>query len=177
MMDEDGQFDPMAGSNRKGGLLGKVMGGSDAIFHGMGIDPRRLTPLPKIMILGGAGAAGGGAMAGAPFLAGAGGVSAAAGLLPYLMSGHAQGANGAASGPLRVGRPQAQFVSAWGRRGRRYPSRLAQLAVDACSCRRRPILRVSPSLRPLRITIGVARPLREREIAEARLKEVKHGYA
>lgn len=85
LMNEQGQVD-LAGP-----AINRVTGGADGIFRGMGMDPSRLSPLQKMMMLGGAGMAGGGAMAGAPMLAGAGGLAMLGGGAPYFMGGGRQG--------------------------------------------------------------------------------------
>lgn len=109
MMDETGQFNPMMAANRQGGIMGGIMRGSDDIFRSLGMDPSRMSPLQKLMILGGSAAAGGGALAGAPALAGVGGVSALAGLLPQLMPSQSQQVMGnGAQAPYRPGQPQGQ---------------------------------------------------------------------
>jgi hypothetical protein len=107
MMDETGQFNPMMAANRQGGIMGGIMRGSDDIFRAIGMDPSRMSPLQKLMILGGTAAAGGGALAGAPALAGVGGVSALAGLLPQLMPSQSQQVMGnGTQAPYRPGQQQ-----------------------------------------------------------------------
>ena len=88
-LDESGRFDPTHNMNRKGGVLGSMTSGADSIFASMGIDPRSLTPLQKIMLLGGAMGAGTGAIAGSPALLGAGGLSMIGGAMPS-MGGYGQ---------------------------------------------------------------------------------------
>ena len=113
MMDEYGQFNPLAAASRNGGLVQRLMVGSDGIFHQLGLDPSRLSPLQKLMILGGTAVGSGGLMAGSPALAGIGGMSAMGGLLPYLMPGQSQqggmvGGMGPQNVPYRPGQPISQ---------------------------------------------------------------------
>ncbi|MBS3927491.1 MAG: hypothetical protein KGZ65_02600 [Sphingomonadales bacterium] len=91
LMNEQGQFDPMQTVNRNGGIMGSMMQGSDKIFQGLGMDPSRMSPMQKMMIMGGALGLGGGAMGGSPGVAGAGGLAMMGGLLPTLMQGQGQG--------------------------------------------------------------------------------------
>ena len=84
---ETGQFDPTAGIMRNGGVLGQFMGGTDQIFRSLGMDPSRMSPIQKMMVLGGALGMGGGAAAGSPGLMGASGVAMAGGLAPSLLQG------------------------------------------------------------------------------------------
>lgn len=103
MMDETGQFNPMMAANRQGGIMGGLMRGSDDIFRTLGMDPSKMSPLQKVMILGGAVGGGGGMLAGAPALAGVGGVSALAGLLPQLMPSQSQQTFNGQQAPYRPG--------------------------------------------------------------------------
>lgn len=115
MLDPNGQFDPTQALNRRGGPGGMFMGGADGIFKSMGMDPSKLSPLQKVMILGGATAGAGGLLAGAPVMAGMGGASAAAGLLPMLMPGQSQQQFGTGpAAPYRPGQPQQQGVGPGG---------------------------------------------------------------
>jgi hypothetical protein len=84
LLGADGRFNPLAGVGQRLG------GGVDAIFRGLGMDPSRMSPLQKMMVLGGAGVGGIGAAAGSPVMAGMGGVGAMAGLLPQFMPGQGQ---------------------------------------------------------------------------------------
>ncbi len=86
MLNSEGQFDPTQAMNRGGGILGNV----DSVFRSMGMDPSKMSPLQKVMVLGGAGAGAGGLLAGSPLMVGAGGTAAMAGLLPQLMPGQSQ---------------------------------------------------------------------------------------
>lgn len=70
---EDGRFDPTRAVGQAAGQ------GVDHIFKSMGMDPSRLSPMQKMMMLGGGAAAGGGMLAGSPMLAGAGLLGAGAG--------------------------------------------------------------------------------------------------
>jgi hypothetical protein len=100
MTDRSGRFNPLA--NAAGGLTE----GADGIFHALGMDPSKMSPLQKMMILGGAGIGGAGAVAGSPFLATAGGGAALAGLLP-LLQGKLQGGQGQPGQPQGMpGMPQ-----------------------------------------------------------------------
>lgn len=97
------------------------MGGADGIFRSMGMDPSKLSPLQKVMILGGATAGAGGLLAGAPVMAGVGGASAAAGLLPMLMPGQSQQQFG--TGPAAPYRPgQQNTPNGMGPGGTSYPN-------------------------------------------------------
>lgn len=103
VLNEQGQVDPMhmlgnAMRSRFGGGAGGpgVMQHVDSLFRGLGMDPTRMSPLQKLMILGGTGAAGGGMLAGSPMLAGAGGLSLLGGALPALM--HGSSSQGGGSG-------------------------------------------------------------------------------
>lgn len=84
LLGADGRFNPLAGVGQRLG------GGVDSIFQSLGMDPSRMSPLQKMMILGGAGIGGVGAAAGSPVMAGLGGVGAMAGLLPQFMPGQGQ---------------------------------------------------------------------------------------
>lgn len=76
-----GQFSP--GRN--------MLGGADGIFQALGLDPSRMSPIQKLMILGGAIGGGGGLIGGSPSLAGAGGLSMLGGLLPSMTGQQGQG--------------------------------------------------------------------------------------
>lgn len=121
MLDENGQFDPTQAVQRRGGPGGMFMSGADGMFRSMGMDPSKMSPLQKIMILGGATAGAGGLLAGAPVMAGVGGASAAAGLLPMLMPGQSQQQFG--TGPTAPYRPgQQQTPNGMGPGGTPYPN-------------------------------------------------------
>lgn len=62
--------------------------GLDRILAGLGLDPARMSPMQKLMIVGGVPAAGVGAAFGSPLLAGAGALGTALGVAPSLMGGH-----------------------------------------------------------------------------------------
>jgi len=106
MIGEDGQFDPMIANKKRGGILGGFGGGADGIFKSLGMNPASMSPLQKLMILGGAGMGGGGLLAASPALAGMGGVTAAAGLLPQFMPNQGQQRMQASMG---MGGPQAGY--------------------------------------------------------------------
>ena len=118
MLDEQGQFDPSQAMNRKGGMLGRFAGGADQIFQSMGMNPASMSPLQKLMILGGATAGGGGLLAGSPVLAGMGGASAMAGLLPQFMPG--QGQQRLQQG-MGMGGPQSPYTPGQTQQGGQQP--------------------------------------------------------
>jgi len=114
MLDGNGQFQ-MPG----GGIMGNLGRGGDSVFRSLGMDPATMSPLQKMMILGGAGIGGAGAMTGnAPLMAG-GGLATAAGLLPLLSQPNrgAQaggGSQGGAAGVNYAGQPnQPQARNEW----------------------------------------------------------------
>lgn len=76
-----GQFNPGRG----------MLSGADGIFQALGLDPSRMSPIQKLMILGGAIGGGGGLIGGSPSLAGAGGLSMLGGLLPSMGGQHGGG--------------------------------------------------------------------------------------
>jgi hypothetical protein len=102
MLDQQGQFDP---SSR---MMKGLSGGADSIFRSMGMDPTKMSPLQKVMILGGATAGTGGMLAGSPVLAGMGGASAMAGLMPSFMPGQGQQRMNSMFGPQAQGYGQPQ---------------------------------------------------------------------
>lgn len=91
LLGEDGQI------NVAGPAMERVTGGIDGLFRGMGMDPSRMSPLQKMMILGGAGVGAGGMAAGSPGLAAMGGLGALAGFVPGM--GQRSGPGGHAGGP------------------------------------------------------------------------------
>ncbi len=88
LTDRQGQFDPTQGLQRG---FGNMMSQTDGVFRAMGMDPSRMSPVQKAMILGGGAAAGGGAISGNPGVAGMGGLSMMGGMLPALLGGGGQG--------------------------------------------------------------------------------------
>lgn len=110
MLNQQGQFDP---SSRMMKTLG---GGADGIFRSMGMDPSKMSPLQKVMILGGATTGAGGALAGSPILAGMGGATAMAGLMPQFMQSQGQQRMNSMFGPQAQqqggqGQQQPQFAN------------------------------------------------------------------
>ncbi len=91
LINQNGQLD-LAGTLKRtgGGMFDKAMGHTDGIFQALGMNPETMSPLQKLMILGGALGAGGGVAAGAPMLAGAGGASALTALLPHFLANQTQ---------------------------------------------------------------------------------------
>jgi len=102
LLDQEGQFDPTHGMKQK------FQSSADHLLYGMGLDPSRMSPLQKMMLLGGAGVGGAGLMTGNPLLAGAGGVAASASLLPYMLPGQSQQHFQGQPAPYQPGRPQQQ---------------------------------------------------------------------
>lgn len=100
LLGEDGRFNPMAAVGQRASQ------GVDGIFRSLGMDPSRMSPLQKMMVLGGSAAAGGGAALGSPIMAGVGGVGALAGLLPQFMPGQGQQRLGGQGGAYQPGQPQ-----------------------------------------------------------------------
>ena len=85
-----------------GNLAGQVsnMGNSaDGIFRSIGMDPSRMSPFQKLMILGGVMGGGAGMMSGNGTMATVGGGAALAGLLPMLMQGQRQDGTGQGGSP------------------------------------------------------------------------------
>lgn len=79
MLDANGQVS-------LGGLTGRGLSGAgDQIFRALGMDPTRMSPVQKMMVLGGGAVAGGGALAGSPVMAGLGGLGLLGGLVPGMM--------------------------------------------------------------------------------------------
>lgn len=96
-----------------GPAINHVAHGADGMFRAMGIDPARLSPLQKMMLLGGGAAGAGGLAMGSPMLAGAGGLAMLGGGVPYAMGGGRQGGQGAMAGPGGgPGQPQPNAMTA-----------------------------------------------------------------
>lgn len=106
LLNDQGQVD-IAGP-----AINHVAHGADGIFRAMGLDPARLSPLQKMMMLGGAGMAGGGAMMGSPMLAGAGGLAMLGGGAPYMMGGGRPGGQHAMAGPGGPTQPPPNAMTA-----------------------------------------------------------------
>jgi hypothetical protein len=70
--------------------MGVMANKADGLFRSLGIDPSRMGPLQKLMLLGGAGAGGAGIATMNPLLMGAGGIAAMAGAAPLLTPGQSQ---------------------------------------------------------------------------------------
>ena len=85
MLNDEGQFDPAQAFDRRGGVMGGIQQKMDGLFRGMGMDPSHMSPIQKMMILGGTGMGGVGAMTGHPLMAAMGVGGAAAGFAPYMM--------------------------------------------------------------------------------------------
>ncbi len=88
VMDEQGHFNPLRPAMQ--GVKQQMGSHVDQFLQQMGMDPSRMSPMQKMMLLGGGAAAGGGLMAGSPLLAAGGGLAAMGGLLPHLMPGQGQ---------------------------------------------------------------------------------------
>jgi hypothetical protein len=86
MMDQTGQFNPLMAIQNQGGIAGSIMRGADPIFQSLGLDPNRLSPIQKLMILGGGLAGAGGLIAGRPGIAATGGLAATTALAPYFLN-------------------------------------------------------------------------------------------
>jgi len=93
-MTQRGLLDPQTGQVNTGNLMGGLTGGVDKLFQAIGMNPGRMSPLQKLMILGGTVTGAGGLIGGAPGMAAGGGLAALGGLLPYLLQ--SQGQHGAA---------------------------------------------------------------------------------
>lgn len=96
LLGQDGQIDISGVVNQA--MNGGPTGGIDTIFKMIGMDPTRMSPMQKIMILGGTAAGAGGALGGSAGMAAGGGLAALGGLLPYLMQGQGQRGQGQGMG-------------------------------------------------------------------------------
>lgn len=73
LMNQQGQIDPTNVVKQQ------AMGHIDSMLHGMGMDPSRMSPVQKMMLMGGAGMGGAGALTMNPVMMGAGGLMAGGG--------------------------------------------------------------------------------------------------
>jgi hypothetical protein len=113
LLNQQGQVDPLhtignslrnmfsGGAGNGAGGMG-MMNHIDSMFHAIGMDPTRMSPVQKLMILAGTGVGGAGDMTGNPILAGGGGLALLGGLIPHLMGGN-QGSTGGQGMPQIAG--------------------------------------------------------------------------
>ena len=107
---QDGQLNlgnAISGAN----MLQEFSNKADNIFRSIGINPSRMSPFQKLMILGGVMGMGGGMASGNGVMTGASGAAMLAGLLPQMMGDRGQGQQAGSPGISQNAAGYAPFVS------------------------------------------------------------------